>query len=332
MVVMSQVLAGNSGFDRKALVAVIGIAAFAGSLISGVVMNAPLLRAQSSSADWEKAAGGKMAFDVASVKKNNTGDETGIQTNIPLAGKRFTPTGGLFSVTEFPLTTYIMFAYKLTGDQTTEVQHELPKWALANRYDIEGRASGNPTKDQYRLMMQSLLASRFKLVVHYENRDTPVLALELAKRGKLGPKLRKHPSDVPCPTTVTDAAKQNPINAGGFPVTCGYLSYEPSHAPGEFRVGASGVAMKQMGSFFSSSEVFGTYPRPVIDRSGLTGTYDFVLEFSSDMPPQDAPYPQDPNGPSFVTALKDQLGLKLESTTAAVPFFVIDHIEEPTPN
>ena len=272
-----------------------------------------------------------MSFDVASVKQND-GSPLGGHTNIPLAGDRFTPTGGLLDITDYPLGSYIAFAYKLTGSQMAGLRHELPKWALVNRYDIEGRASGNPTKDQYRLMMQSLLKSRFRLAVHYENRNTPVLALELAKAGKLGPKLREHPADLPCPTTVTEAAKQNPINPDGYPATCGYMSYEPSHAPGEFRVGASGVTVQQMGSFFSASEIFGTYPRPVIDRTGLTRTYDFVVEFSSDMPSQDAPYPQDPNDPSFVASLKDQLGLKLESATASVPFFVIDHIEEPTAN
>ena len=250
---------------------------------------------------------------------------------MPLAGERFTPTGGLLEITDYPLESYIAFAYKLTGGQMAGLRQQVPKWALANRYDIEGRASGNPTKDQYRLMMQSLLGSRFNLAVHYENRETPVLALELAKPGKLGSKLREHPADVPCPTTVTDAARQTPINPDGYPATCGYLSYEPSHAPGEFRVGASGVTIAVIGSFFSNSEVFGIY-QPVIDRTGLTGTYDFVVEFSSDMPPQDAPYPQDPNGPGFVTALKNQLGLKLEPVTAPIPFFVIDHIEEPSPN
>jgi bla regulator protein blaR1 len=180
-------------------------------------------------------------------------------------------------------------------------------------------------------MMQSVLASRFKLAVHYENRATAVFALELEKPAKLGRKLREHPADEPCPTTVTDAARQNPIKSDGYPTTCGYLSYEPSHAPGEFRVAASGVTMQQMGSFFSASEVFGIN-EAVIDRTGLTGTYDFVVEFSSDMPQQDAPYPQDPNGPSFVTSLKDQLGLKIESTTAPVQFFVVDHIEGPSPN
>ncbi|HTZ72868.1 MAG TPA: M56 family metallopeptidase [Candidatus Aquilonibacter sp.] len=320
----------NLTLARRLLLSTFGIAAVAAPIVFGIVI-APLLHAQSASADWEKAAGNRIFFDAASVKRNTSGDFGG-HTNVPMAGDRFTPTGGLFSVTDYPLGTIISFAYKLTGAQTTAVQHELPKWALVDRYDIEARASGNPTKDQYRLMVQSLLETRFKLSVHYEDRETPVLALELSKAGKLGPKLREHPADAPCSKTVTDAARQTPIKPDGYPATCGYLSYEPSHAPGEFRVGASGVTIGQMGSFFSSSEVFGTYPRPVIDKTGLAGTYDFVVEFSSDMPPQDAPYPQDPNGPSFITALKNQLGLKLRSLNAPISFLVIDRIEEPTPN
>jgi bla regulator protein BlaR1 len=284
---------------------------------------------QSATPNWEDTAGGKMSFDVASVKQNNA--LMGGHSNIPLPGDRFNPTGGLLDIADYPLTAYINFAFKLTGDETAEIRTQLPKWALVNRYDIDARSSSNPTKDQYRLMMQSLLASRFKLAVHFEKRDASVLALKLDKPGKFGPKLRAHPLSVLCPTTVTDAAQQNPIKPDGYPATCGYLSYEPSHAPGEFRTAASGVTMSQIASFFSTSEIFGTY-QPVIDKTGLSGTYDFVVEFSSDMPAQDAPYPQDPNGPSFVSALKDQLGLKFDSTTSPVPFVVIDHIEEPSPN
>jgi uncharacterized protein (TIGR03435 family) len=80
-----------------------------------------------------------MSFDSASVKRNNSGPLGG-HTNVPLAGNRFTPTGGLLEITDYPLGSYITFAYKLTGAKMAEVQHEMPKWALLNRYDIEGRA------------------------------------------------------------------------------------------------------------------------------------------------------------------------------------------------
>lgn len=63
-------------------------------------------------------------------------------------------------------------------------------WLSETRYDIEARVDGNPTKDQYRLMMQALLADQFKLKVHYEIRQLPIFELRLIKSGKLGPKLR----------------------------------------------------------------------------------------------------------------------------------------------
>ena len=65
-------------------------------------------------------------------------------------------------------------------------------WTTEDRFDIEARAPGNPTKADYRLMMQSLLADRFKLTVHYETRVVPLFELVLAKPGKFGPQLRLH--------------------------------------------------------------------------------------------------------------------------------------------
>src|SRR5580658_5634043 len=79
-----------------------------------------------------------------------------------------------------------------------------PLWPLAkivgnDFFDIEAQAPGNPTKDQMRLMIQSLLAERFKLAVHFETRDAPVFALTLVKPGKTGPKLLPHSEGPPCP-------------------------------------------------------------------------------------------------------------------------------------
>jgi uncharacterized protein (TIGR03435 family) len=79
----------------------------------------------------------------------------------------------------------------------------------------------------------------------------------------------------------------------------------------------------------SSSETFGT-DRPVLDKTGLTGEFDFIIEFSPAVPPG-SNFQPDPNGPTFQEALKEQLGLKLDSQTGPVDVFVIDHIEEPSP-
>src|SRR5579871_93798 len=152
--------------------------------------------------DWQKAAGGKMAFEVASVKLA----KPGVPRITPWTRTIYErgdarPPGGTFSAS-LPLDSYIFFAYKLAGFEAMGLQ-ALPKWAN-EAYAIDAKAEGNPTKDQMRLMMQSLLADRFKLRVHFESREGPVLALTLVKPGKLGPKLLPHSEGPPCPESLDD--------------------------------------------------------------------------------------------------------------------------------
>src|SRR5580704_11837095 len=114
----------------------------------------------------------KMEFDVASVKQNKSDGQS--ISNIPLGpGAVYTPTGGFFSATGFPLVTYIAFAYKLMGNDFQSLLAQLPGWATTDRYDIQARAQGDPTKDQMRLMMRSVLEDRFKLTMHTEPREVP---------------------------------------------------------------------------------------------------------------------------------------------------------------
>ena len=85
-----------------------------------------------------------------------------------------------------------MFAYKLrlTDEQIHSLLAPLPKWLSTDSFKIHAKAEGNPTKDQMRLIVQSPLADRFKLRIHFETHEVPVLALGLDKPGKTGPKLR----------------------------------------------------------------------------------------------------------------------------------------------
>jgi uncharacterized protein (TIGR03435 family) len=312
----SQHFSNQLSFARKLRSAVIAMAAVTAFAVFG----------QSSVPDWQTAAGGKMAFEVASVKRNQGADRPG-SSNVPLGpADAFSPTGGLFSTTNYPLSVYVTFAYKLTVTQIGEMLDQLPKWNRINRYDIEARAAGNPSKDQYRLMMQSLLADRFKLAIHFETKQLPVLALVLDKPGKLGPKLRQHSTDEPCPTGASLESGIVPALAGGFPQPCGAFEQLPPSAPGRFTGGARNVPMPVIASTFSAG-LFRTF-KPVVDRTGLIGDYDFVIDFSPELPNVEA----DPNGPTFLEALKDQLGLKLESAMGAVDTIVIDHIEVPSEN
>ena len=168
-------------------------------------LNVPSPSTQSASAptaDWEIAAGGKMAFDTATVRQNTTAPSNARSSTFPLGpGDVYLSRGGFFGARNFPLYLYIFFAYKVTDNQEQFLDEQLPKWAFTDRFDIEARKEGNPTKDQMRLMMRSLLADRFRLAAHHEIRQLPVYALLVDQPGKLGPLLQKHPDEVPCPDT-----------------------------------------------------------------------------------------------------------------------------------
>jgi uncharacterized protein (TIGR03435 family) len=284
---------------------------------------------------WQLDAGGKMAFDISSVKRNMMPPSPStVNSNIPLGAMDvFSPTGGLFSATNVTLIEYLTLAYKIFPAQLPGVVSQLPKWASSNRYDIQARASGNPTKDQFRLMMQTLLADRFKLAIHYEARQIPVLALVLDRPGKLGTKLLPHPEGSSCSNATPPSSSDGATVAGGYPELCGVIAFLQPSAPGRTRVGGRNVSLAMFGSRMTSAQT--GMDRPVIDKTGLGGKFDFFVEYSPQpngpLPPN-ADFQPDPTGPTFMEALKDQLGLKLESQTGPIEVLVIDHVEEPSPN
>lgn len=273
------------------------------------------LIAQAPTPDWQAAAGGNFAFDVASVKKQPPGSFR--PPLFPLdAGDSFTATGGRFYA-DFPVTTYITFAYKLmlTPEQRQSILAGLPKWVSSDVFEIEAKAPmSNPTKDQLRLMMQSLLADRFHLEIHFETREMPVYALVVATPGKLGPKLRPHEEGRSCDTPAPDL----------FPGRCRNLAL--MLRPDNTRIGgARDVPMDYLAQGIPTLTPLG---RPVVDQTGLSGKFDFTIEWLQTGP---APAP-DSDAPSFAEALREQLGLKLESTKAPVRTPVIDRVESPSEN
>ncbi len=175
---------------------------------------------------WQIDAGGKMEFDVASVKLDTAAPsaET-MHSNVSLTvGDVYSPNGGLLRATDFLLDDYLTFAYKMTSSQLTSLRPQLPKWAVTNRFDIEARAQGNPTKDQMRLMMQSLLADRFKLAFHYETRQLPVFKLVLLKPGKTGPQLQPHPADSPCSSAPPGTSASGPASRAASTTVAAWVS------------------------------------------------------------------------------------------------------------
>jgi uncharacterized protein (TIGR03435 family) len=268
------------------------------------------------------AAAEKPEFEVASVKPNKS--DAPPSANNPLGpGNVYSPYGGFFQASNFPLYTYILFAYRIMGNQEQFLRPQMPGWVMTDRFDIQARAEGNPDKDQMRLMMRSLLADRFKLAIHFETRQVPVFALVLSKAGKTGPTLRPHPDDFPC-STVPDPS-QNPV-AGQFPALCGGLFSLPPGTPGRQRFGARNVTM---GFIANQLSAMGQLERPAIDRTGLGGNFDFALEWA---PESRADLQPDESGPTFLEALKDQLRIKLESQKGPAEVIIFDHVEHPSDN
>lgn len=276
-------------------------------LLIGLALT-PLL-AVSQTPAWQTAAGGKMSFEVASVKPSKPGTFT--SPNFPLdTSDAYATTGGRFSA-DFPLSVYIGFAYKLnlTREQRESMLAHLPKWVSTDNFTIQAKAEGNPTKDQMRLMIQSLLADRFKLAVHFETEQVSIFALTLAKPGKLGPNLRPHAEGPPCDGADPEV----------FPPVCD--NYELEGKGGRDLGGARNTTLDLLAGALPG---FGRLGRPVVNQTGLTGRYDFKLEWTPETP--------DAEGPPFLEALREQLGLKLESTKGPVQTLIIDHVDRPSEN
>jgi uncharacterized protein (TIGR03435 family) len=282
---------------------------------------------------FAQSGGTLLAFEVASVKPNNS--DAPAHSNFPLnAGGMYTANGGLFSAANFPLITYIFFAHNIVGNQAHFLVPQLPGWVMSERFDIQARAPGNPTKDQMRQMMRTLLAERFKLAVHTEVREVPVLAFVLAKPGQTRPQLQPHPADAPCQTSVELASAASPVSdmfsqkiSGGFPAICNGILGIPPSVPGRSRLGGRNVTIGFMADMLSQRVDLG---RPIVDATGLTGTFDFLLEFTPESKGSNAA--ADPEGLSFQQAVQDQLGLKLQPRKSSMEVVVLDHVEHPSEN
>jgi uncharacterized protein (TIGR03435 family) len=229
------------------------------------------------------------------------------------------------------LVNYIMFAYKV-GDlsQYTLLNAQLPKWAQTQRFLIEARAPGDPTKDQVRLMMQSLLAERFGLRLHTEVRQMPLYVLVLDTHGKPGLGLQPHPDDDLC-TRLQDKEPPRPSNAAPPPF-CGSIWW-PVNGLVHMRIMDWTIEQIAPELVRFGVQLGGLDLLPVLDRTGLQGRFDVNLEFlrtrrTQSSPSSDADIP----GPDFLDALNSQAGLKLVKENGPVVTYQVDNVHPPSEN
>jgi uncharacterized protein (TIGR03435 family) len=236
----------------------------------------------------------KPAFEVASVKKvvNNEGFLT-----LSFDPERFEALATLHTI--------IQMAYDLRDYQLEKE----PSWLYSDFFQIIAKSPGSVPVSEMRLMLRSLLADRFKVVAHLETRVVNSYALVMTRAdGRMGPQLQK---------TAVDCAALGP-NAPSAPSSskawCGLRGTGPRRVTGQ------GATMGQFAGLIS-----GFAGRTVVDETGLDGGYDFEFLWFPEQTTADS-------GPSLATALEDQLGLKLRPAKGPLDFFVIDHVEPPTPD
>jgi uncharacterized protein (TIGR03435 family) len=265
---------------------------------------------------------GPMAFEVASVKPNNSGENFvrfGLQP------------GGRVTATNAPLREIIRMAFGLQNFQIVDA----PDWIGSERFDITAKAEGDIPPGQpgvigpAQLMMQSLLAERFALKARRETREMSRYDLVLARAdGRLGPQLKPSTTDCQALFAARRGGGPPPPPPGpGEPILCGFRI-----GPGRMQGG--GFPLSQLAQSLAPF-----VERVVIDRTGLTGNYELDMTYTPDRMPQGPPPPGapplppvDPNGPSLFTALQEQLGLKLESVRGPVDVLVIESVNRPTPD
>jgi uncharacterized protein (TIGR03435 family) len=273
----------------------------------------------------------EVKFEVTSVRKSPPPGQGMIRP--------FRLQGGRFSMGGMSAESLIMLAYGVQRFQLIGG----PGWVKTERFDINAVTEDVPlqptqpgTPNRMQLVVRSLLKERFALKTHHETRELPLSYLVLAREDrKLGERLR--PSTIDCRGIMAERAKA--AREGAPPAPPAPL--KPGEIPqcltrgGFGSITASSMTMPNLASFLAAM-----LNRPVYDRTNLTGNFDVQLDYTPDQMPQIPPgvtlppgltLPS-PDGPSLNTALREQLGLKLDATRGPVDVIVIDSVEQPTPD
>jgi uncharacterized protein (TIGR03435 family) len=293
------------------------------------------------------------SFEAASIKPAAPMQQGRMM--IGMRGGPGTPEPGQMTFTNVSLGNLIEMAYEVKSYQVTG-----PGWLDSTRFDIAAKVPTGATKEQSRLMLQNLLADRFKLVLHHSTKESSIYALLVAKGGS---KLKQSVDDPNAPQS--DSPPGQSFGKGGMIAgpTIGKdgMPQLPPGAPrgaammmmapgGKMRMVANNATMSKFIDLLANQ-----LDRPIVDMTGLTGTYDITLDFAPDPSimqakmaamgggPPPGPVPggggpegasPDPGGAATIfSALPDQLGLRLEARKGPVDLIVIDSARKtPTEN
>jgi uncharacterized protein (TIGR03435 family) len=258
----------------------------------------------------QEATKDRPAFEVASVKRSPPAEDL----DLPTAGTA-QPNGRWFarkaSLRLLLLSSHGLRSGELVGG---------PSWIDTEQFSIEARAPAGTSAERMRVMAQTLLADRFRLRTHTEQRRTPAYALVVARKdGRLGRGLRPTASD--CSAGRLKGAK----SVDGL-FLCGGVSLRV--VDGVRQVRLRGYSLPEFLKIALASPILGI---AAVDRTGLTGYFDIDIDYV--MPPSPGAVDSRPvDGPPLVEAVESQLGLRFERRDETVQVMVIDHAEMPDPD
>lgn len=236
-------------------------------------------------------------FTVASVKVNRGGD----------TGSFGGATPGGYSLRNGPVSILLGGAFGVSNDRILDA----PSWVFSERFDVAARYDAEPgTRPSVAPMLQHLLRERFALRARMEVRDRPVYALRRLSPDRLGPGLQRSDFDCRDVEALRRARAAGRVSANGQPLCA-------TRSTGSMLL-ATGTTLAALARIFPVD-------RPVVDRTGLTEAFDVTVRWEE---PADSLAQQ----AAFLTALREQLGLALDATTAAIDVLVVESISRPTPD
>lgn len=268
----------------------------------------------------------KRTFEVASVKASPPPDGSGMISGMRGGPGTDDPTRVVMQNLEF--FNLVTLAYEVKPFQVSGLERN-----NALRFTITAKVPAGATPEEFKLMLQNLLAERFQLKVHHEMRDLPTYELVV---GKNGPKFKVSAGEPPKPTNPPSGPPK--LDSDGYPIVPPG-TMRPALVNGSPRVRLN-AANESMASFVE--RLTRLTSRPVVDATGLKEKYDFILSFSPERFTVESPAGQRTEvstdttpdaGPSLATAIQEQLGLKLEPKKTPTDVVVVDHYQKvPTEN
>jgi bla regulator protein BlaR1 len=287
--IMTKSISRKLDFSRKLVLTLAGFVAIFVPIVFGLVKP---VRSQAES-HAQNTAGITPGFESVSIKPNKSGSNTVRDMHI----------NGRYTGTNVTLQMLIRDAYEVQNDQISRG----PSWLTSEKYDIAAKYDLR-NNVEWKLMLQALLADRFKLALHRETRELPIYALVIAKNG---PRLQEAKPGDTYPKGFKDP-NGRPEGGGLIRMERGQLTVQ-------------GVPVASLAWWLS-----GQLGRLTLDKTGLMGNYDFTLKWAED--------DQRTNNTSLLessgifTAVQEQLGLKLEPQKAPIEVLVIDRVEKPAEN